>query len=95
MREMTVGLKPMSVFPTHASMLESAQYVWHACFVVQCTHSCYYSNWYYVLSLVLIVCNYYSVQHRTFSMATPVPVVLATQGIPAVTLLTTVIPILV
>ena len=42
-----------------------------------------------------IVYDYYSVKHRTWSMATPVPVVSATQELSALMLLTTVIPILV
>ena len=80
MREMTVRLRPMSVSPTHASMLESAQYVWM----------------HYISSVhTQLVCDYYSVKHRTCSMATPVPVVLATLELTALTLLTTVIPILV
>ena len=84
MREMTVRLRLMSVSPTHASMLESAQYV--------CMHT---SGTISVHAAVVtgVVCDYYSVKHRTCSMATPVPVVWATQEIPVVLLLTTVIPI--
>ena len=45
--------------------------------------------------LLLVWCVTTLIKHRTWSMATPVPVVSATQELTALKLLTTVIPILV